>query len=32
MRTDAKPLERAVIPSGDKIYQAAKSVLRESGR
>lgn len=28
----AKPLERAVIPSADKIYQAARSVLRESGR
>jgi len=28
----AKPLERAVIPNADKIYQAAKAVLRESGR
>ena len=28
----AKPLERAVIPSADKIYQAAKEVLRQSGR
>ena len=28
----AKPLERAVIPNTEKIYQAAKSVLRESGR
>ena len=28
----AKPLERAVIPSAEKIYQAARGVLRESGR
>lgn len=28
----AKPLERAVIPSSEKIYQAARSVLRQSGR
>ncbi len=28
----AKPLERAVIPNSDKIYEAAKSVLRQSGR
>ncbi len=28
----AKPLERSVIPSTDKIYAAAKAVLRESGR
>ncbi len=28
----AKPLERAVVPGADKIYQAAKVVLRASGR
>ena len=28
----AKPLERAVIPGAEKIYQAAKAVLRASGR
>jgi pyruvate dehydrogenase E1 component beta subunit len=28
----AKPLERAVVPGAEKIYQAAKVVLRASGR
>jgi pyruvate dehydrogenase E1 component beta subunit len=28
----AKPLERAVIPSVDRIYEAARATLRESGR
>lgn len=28
----AKPLEKAAIPSDEKIYQAARAILRQSGR